>query len=154
MTRKRSNYKPRKVLRDTLAYVKAGLSPLTAQREADLAIRLRNHSSALAIYDGTAGSSDLGALMNVSNVAMAMKSLGKGKDWSKELFDAATALEAMHARLQRWGKVQATPGEREAISLMVRVHDAQLDQATIIDIERALKLVKKNVQPLMQKESE
>lgn len=152
MTRKRSKYRPKGMILDTMSFVKTGLSPVTAHTDADVVVRARNHSAATAVYNGTATTDDLDALINVSNFTMAFKRMGKGQDWAAEIRAGADALEAIQLRWKRWGKVQATAPEKEAISLLVRINDAQLDNSLVVDVEKALAISKRGV-AAVQKET-
>lgn len=150
MTRKRSKYRPRNMILDVMGFVKAGLSPVVAHTDADVVVRVHNHAAADAVYNDTATSEDLNALANVSNFSMAFARVGKGVDWASEIRAAADAIEAMQTRRKRWGKVQATAPEKEAISLLVRINDAQLDDSLVVDVEKALVIAKRGVASLQK----
>lgn len=145
--RKRSTYRPRGVIRDTMAWVKSGFAPLTSQKDADLALRLRNHAALYSIEHGGATAYDLDALIAASNMTTALART-HGADWRDEIRSAADAVEAMQTRYYRWGKVQATPIELEACALLMRIHDAQLDASRISDLEQAIRATKRGTQSL------
>ncbi len=142
--KKRSSYRPRPVLQDPLGYVLEGLRPLTDFGDTSLKARLQNESSLRAVIDGTAKKYDLDILINMSNMATAL-SRKHGVDWRAEIIQAAWVIDTMQKRLRKWGKVQATPSEIESLTLLADIHDAQLDAAAVVDVEKALRIVKKNV---------
>lgn len=148
MTRKRSKYRPKGMIKDTMAFVKEGLAPVTSHHDANTTLRVRNNSSLRLLTEGKATVNDVDALISVSNTANALKRLGKGKDWTQEILAGTNALEAVQARYYRWHKVQVTQSEIEAITLMVDIHEAQLDASTVIDIEKALAISKRGVAAL------
>lgn len=142
--RKKSPYRPRPVILDTLNWVKSGFKPLVSVGDENVKLRLRNHMAYDAILHGEANTADLNTLIAVSNMATAL-SRKHGADWKEEIRAAADAIEAMQIRYARWRKVQATPAELDAIGLMLRIHDAQLDASRINDIEQAVALAKRKV---------
>jgi hypothetical protein len=148
MTRKRSKYRPKGVIRDTMQFVLTGMAPITTQTDANIVLRVRNNAALRALTDGSATAADIDVLISVSNMGTALKRLGKGQDWAEELRAGTDALEAVQLRWKRWGKVQATPSELTAITLMVDIHEAQLDASRVIDIEKALDIAQRGVASL------
>lgn len=142
--RKRSSYRPRPVIRDTMQWIKQGFAPLTNQVDADRALRLRNHLAFDGILHGDADAQDLDTLIAMSNMATAL-ARQHGADWRAEIRAAADAIEAMQIRYTRWHKVQATASELEAVRLLLRIHDAQLDATNVRDLELALERRNKGV---------
>lgn len=142
--RKRSKYKPRPMLLDAMAWLKSGFAPLTAHTSANVDLRLRNTAAHGAILDGTATADDLDVLIGMSNMCTAL-ARKHGADWREEIRSAADAIEAMQKRYFKWRKVQATPAELEAITLMTQIHDAQLDAARITDLDEAIAIARKGV---------
>ena len=144
MTRKRSSYRPKAMLLDTMGWIKSGFAPLTKNVSANVDLRLRNTATHGAILDGTAIAADLDVLIGMSNMCTAL-ARKHGADWREEIRSAADAIEAVQKRWQRWGKVQATPAELKAITLMTRIHDAQLDAVRVADLDESLAIARKGV---------
>lgn len=151
MTRKRSKYRPRGVILDVMGFVKEGVAKLSSKTDIDAIIRIRANDAAAALEAGTATPLHIGILADVSNKATALKRIGKGQDWAEEIRAGTDAIEAIQIRHQRWGKVQSTQAEKEAISLLIRIHEAQLDDSTVIDMEKAISIAKKGVASLEAK---
>ena len=151
MTRKRSKYRPKGVIKDTMQFVLQGLSPLASQEDANIVLRMRNTEAHGAILNGTATANDLDVLIAMSNMATAL-ARKHGTDWREEIRASTDAIEAIQKRYYRWKKIQATSAELEAITLMARIHEAQLDASTVIDIEKALDIAKRGV-AAVQKET-
>lgn len=145
MTRKRSKYRPKGVIFDVMSYVKAGVAKVTCHTDANVVLRIRNQSSLNALADGTATSADLDALISLCNVTTALKRLGKGEDWASEIRAGVAATEAVQQRYTRWGKLQATPTELEVMTLLLGIHEAQLDDSAVVHVERALAIAKRGV---------
>lgn len=140
--RKRSKYKPRGVIYDTMTFVTKGISRLVENTEDDLKIRIRSKLGFQKISDGNGTMKDLDSLVAAANMTTAL-SRTHGSDWKVEIRAGVDAIEAIQLRLAKWGKVQATPAELTAIKLLRDIHDAQLDAATVIDLEKALVIAQK-----------
>ena len=63
MTRKRSKYRPKGVIKDTMQFVLQGLSPLASQEDANIILRMRNTEAHGTILNGTATANDLDVLI-------------------------------------------------------------------------------------------
>ena len=142
--RKRSTYRPRPVILDTLNWVKSGFKPLVSITDENVKLRLKNRMALDAVIHGEGTPYDLDVLINVSNMTTAL-ARKHGADWREEIRMAADAIEAMQRRYTRWKKIWAAPGELDAINLMFRIHEAQLDEARINDLEKAIALAKRKV---------
>lgn len=134
--RKRSSYRPFAFHKSSWAF-----KPLTAIKDVNMDLRLNNRLSLEAVKTHNASSYDLTTLATASNMAMALS-----KKYEKEslpiLSAAADALETMQKRHVKWGKVQATPTELEAILDMMAIHERQLDKCQVRDIESAIARIK------------
>ena len=147
MTRKRSSYRPRPILRDTMAWVKESLTPISETGDQNVTLRLRNHIAFNAVLTGTATVADLDILIAVSNMATAL-TRQHGVDWQEEIRAAADAIEDIQKRYYKWHKVQATPAELNAVALLLEIHDAQLDASRIMDLDKALQIAKQKVREM------
>lgn len=140
MTRKKSKYKPRPVLRDPVGYVLEGLEPVAPSA---VTIRIRNNSALESLIRGNATGADVGILTTAANMTTALASLGKGRDWSAEIRAGVDAVQSVRDRRIKWGKIQATPSELQSIATLIDVHEAQIAEAAVIDFEAALKLARR-----------
>ena len=154
--RKRSKYKPRSIRMDNMSFVKAGITPFT-EVSAGTSLRIKNHDSLNNIRLGVATKSDIDMLLGASNIAEAMRRMGKGVDWQVELKAGHDALLAV-ARRGAKNKMRfvLTGPELQALNLMMDIHDAQLDACILQDVEKALDLVAeelkhKRATPIMEK---
>jgi hypothetical protein len=139
--RKRSKYRPRGVRLDTMAYVKEGLTPIAALGDANVILRARNHGALKAMVDGQGTKAVASDLVGSINVAEALMGMGLGKDWQVEIHAGHAAIKAMCRRGHDRGRFLFTGEELTAVNLAMAVHDAQLDAATIKDLERAIEIV-------------
>jgi hypothetical protein len=145
--RKRSKYKPRPVLLDNMAYVKEGITPLLAHEDQNVALRARNHGAMFAMVNGTADRDVASDLMGAINMAQALTGLDKrfGRDWKPELDAAHAAIKTMCDRGVKRGRFLFTGEELNAVNTFMAVHDAQLDTATVQDLDRAIATVNKTI---------
>ena len=80
------------------------------------------------------------------NVTEALALIGKGKDWHTEIRAAQDAVLKMAQRgLAKGDKFVFTGAEMQAVNLCMDVHDAQLDNCTVSELEKALKLVAQEI---------
>jgi hypothetical protein len=129
-----------------MTYVAGGFKKLTEVRQ-DVILRTRNYLALSAVESGTGKPSDVNLLVGVSNMATAI-SRQYGQEYRAEIRRGADAVESIRNRAVRWGKVQATPTELEAIKLLFEIHDAQLNEVTIAELHDALKLMGRKVMVL------
>lgn len=145
MTRKRSKYRPKGVIRDTMSLVKVNVSKVTSHGDADKIMRGTNRAALDALARGMGEARDIDILIDASNMTTSLKHTAKdmGKDWSAEIRAGTDAIEAIQLRFARWHKVQTTPAEVDAISMMLDIHDAQLDSASMAHMVKAAQITKR-----------
>ena len=137
--RKRSKYRPRPVIADTMHYVRAGFRPLTDVVDQDRHLRTRNHLALEAVMRGQATRDDIETLIAASNMTMALKRGGFGDEYHDIARAGADAIEALRGRERH----VCTGPELTAIKRMMELHDAQLDIVRIIDLEAGIELAKR-----------
>lgn len=135
----RKAYRPRGVILDTVNWVCGGFRPLTSVADQDVTLRTRNHLALEALATGRANAADMGNLIAISNMCMALKKFGFGDEYADIAMAGADAIEAM--RNSR--RFVCTGPELTAIKRMVELHDAQLDVVRVNDLDAALKMVKR-----------
>lgn len=144
--RKRSKYKPKGVRLDVMAYVKQGMAPMTEHHDAVMALRIRNHAALAAITQGKATRDDIDTLIAAVNMTEALAMNGLGRDWRPEITAAQEAILTMTRRgIPLGDKFVFTGPELQAVNLAMEVHDAQIDQASVADLEKALAKVQQEI---------
>lgn len=146
--RKRSRYKPRPIRLDTMQYVSAGFEKVTSRGDANIALRAKNHSAMHALAHGQATRNDLDTIIQALNMASAFANVDRkfGSDWREEITAAHKAFIEMARRgVDRGERFVCTGQELTAINLVMEIHDAQLDTARLLDLERAIDVVHKLV---------
>lgn len=139
--RKRSSYRPRGVVLDTMQWVTSGFKTLPSIGDQNVILRLRNHSALESVMRGNATATDVNVLITAANMATALKHIGKGGDWSDEIRAGVDAVESLSQR----ARYVFTGPELSAVRLMMEIHDAQLDACTIAELEKALAIAKRGI---------
>jgi len=141
--RKKSNYKPKGVRLDNMSWVQSSLKKVGTLPTAGVALKLRMHEGLAAMLNGTATRSDVDALISAVNVAEALIKVRAdlGRDWAVEIKAAQDAIHDMGVRCYKRDKFLFTGPEMSAVKVVVELHDQQLDDCTVKDMEQALFIV-------------
>ena len=144
--RKRSKYRPKPVRFDTVSYVVSGMKKFDDVSVA-VNLRIRNHDALEALRLGKATREDIDIIIGAFNMAEGFLRLRDafGRDWATEVRAGQDALLAVATRGVERGSFICRPEEWTAITLVMEVHDAQLDQATVKDMELALDVIREEV---------
>jgi len=139
--RKRSKYKPKGVRFDVMAYIKQGMQRM-ASHPAALDLRIKNHQALTSIVRGTGTRDDVDVLINAFNVTEALaKKIELGDQYTIEIQGGQDALFTMARRCVDKNRFIFTGPEMQAVNLAMEIHDAQLDEVSVADLERALEYV-------------
>lgn len=145
--RKKSRYKPREVKHDALGWVLEGLKPMTAV-SGITDQRIKNHAAMDALRRGEATRSDIDMLITMFNMTEAYTRLRPefGRDWAEEIRAGQDAMLAVARRGIVSGRFILKASELQAINLVMELHDAQLDQSTVRDTEKAWDIIRREFQ--------
>jgi hypothetical protein len=114
---------------------------------AGIALKLKNHEALESILRGQGTKHDVDVLINAVNMAEALIRIRDdlGADWATEIKAAQDAIYTMGKRGVERGSFAFTGPEMTALKLVMDVHDAQLDDCTVKEMERALYIVAEEV---------
>jgi hypothetical protein len=145
--RKKSKYKPRPVRTDNLNWILAGMKKVGTLPTAGVALKLKNREALDSILTGHGTNEHVDVLINAVNMAEAMVRIRDdlGADWATEIRAAQDAIYTMGKRGVAKGRFAFTGPEMTAVKLVMDVHDAQLDECTVKDMERALDIVNEEI---------
>lgn len=157
--KKRSKYKPKGVRIDAVNWVLAGLKPFN-----DVAVsknvRIRNHAAMDVLRKGDATRDDIDILIGAFNMTEAYAKLRPelGSDWAEEIKAGQDALHAVGKRGAASGRFILMAKELTAMNLVMEIHDAQLDQTNVRDMELAMEIIDKEyrarkMRPIVTKET-
>lgn len=139
--RKRSKYRPKPVRMDAVEHVISGIRPLTSVGSYFIDLKIKNHHALAQMTQGQATRSDVEVLVAALNMAEALAILKVGNDWMAEIEAGQAALRSMLIRANQKRKFLFTGPELNAVNLANDVHDAQLEAATVAQLEKAIGLV-------------
>lgn len=144
--RKRSKYRPRGVRLDSVSYVLSGLKKFDDISVA-IDLRIKNHAAMEALRKGEATKHDIDVLIGAFNMVEAFTRLRDdlGADWSTEIRQAQDALLEIARRGVEQGRFICKGPELVALNFAMQVHDAQLDQVTVQDMEKALEIIEREI---------
>ena len=142
--RKRSKYKPKGVRVDALTWVLAGVKPFK-DVPSSINIRIKNHAAMDALRRGEATREDMDTLIGAFNMTEAYMKLRPdlGADWADEIKQGQDALLCVAARGFDSGRFILKAQELVAMNLVMEIHDAQLDNTNVREMELAMELIDK-----------
>lgn len=146
--RKKSKYKPRGVRLDALNWVLAGLKPISKVGDALTVLKAKNHSALTEVVQGRGNRDQLDILIAAMNMTEAYAVHGKGKDWLPEIKEGQDALYEMACRGLESDKFVFRGPEMQAVNLAMEIHDAQLEQSTVKELEEMTAYVNKQVRSM------
>ena len=142
MTRKRSKYRPRGVIMDTMAHVSVGLKPLAEIDDALVILRIRNHDALASIAQGKGKRNDIDTLVAALNMAEAITMQNVGEAYRSQIREGQDALKNMAGRGVALGDRFVCNGpELTAINWAMEIHDAQLEAVNVKQLEIAIRKV-------------
>jgi len=141
--RKKSKYKPRPVRTDNLNWILAGMKKVGTLPTAGVALKLKNHEALDSILTGQGTKEHVDVLINAVNMAEAMVRIRDdlGADWKTEIKAAQDAIYTMAKRGIEKGSFAFTGPEMTALKLVMDVHDVQLDDCTVRELEMTLDII-------------
>ena len=141
--RKKSKYKPKGVRLDNLTWVTAGLKRVGSLPTAGVELKLKNHEALEAVLKGYATRDHIDVLIAAFNVSEALYHVSPdlGEDWAEEIKAAQDAIFTMSRRGLKFNKFLFTGSEMSAVKLAMSVHNQQLDDCTVRQLEEALNYV-------------
>jgi hypothetical protein len=143
--RKKSKYKPRPVMLDAVNWVLAGMKPVSSAGDAIVVLKAKNHSALTEVVQGRGNRDQIDLLIAALNVCEAFAIHGKGKDWLPEIKQAQDAIYDMASRgLDSEHFIFRGP-EMQAVNLAMEIHDVQLEQSTVKELEEMTAYVTKQI---------
>lgn len=142
MSRKRSKYRPKGVIQDTISHVLGGFRLVQHVDGAATTLKIKNHQALASMVKGTGSRDDIDILIAAMNVTEALAITGElGHEYRAEITAAQDAIVAMGKRGLERNRFLFTGPELTAMNLGMEIHDAQLDACTVAQLEKALDFV-------------
>ena len=146
MSKPRKKYKPKGVRLDAVTWVINGFRNISQTGDAVLNLKIKNHESLECLRKGVAQRIDIDTIIGAFNIAEALARMNIGDDYAAEIRAGQDALlEVAKRGVSRDDKFILKAAEMTAINLTMEVHDAQLEITTIGELEKAMKIVEKEL---------
>lgn len=140
--RKRSKYKPKGLIMDTVGHVLGGFRLVRHVDSAAINLKIKNHAAMASMVAGTGTRQDIDILIAALNVTEALATVAAlGDEYKDQIRDGQDALLAMGKRGIERNRFLFTGLELQAMNLAMEIHDAQLDVCTVSQLEKALDFV-------------
>ncbi len=145
--RKKSKYKPKGVRLDAVNWVLAGMRKVGTLPTAGVGLKLKNHEALDSIIKGEGTKEHVDVLIHAVNMAEALIRIRDdlGADWAIEIKAAQDAIYTMGKRGVEKGRFAFTGPEMTAVRVVMDVHDAQLDDCSVKEMEQALYIVSEEI---------
>ena len=143
--RKRSKYRPRRVLLDTMAFVQESLTPVAKHDNYLLDMKIVNSMAMASLMKGTATKRDMDVLVAMSNIVEALYELGFGRQYQNVATEGRYAILSIVYRAVERLRFVPTGEDIKRLNTLMELHDAQMDVITIADMERAIALAKRRI---------
>ena len=110
-------------------------------------LKLKNHGALDSILMGNGTRDHVDVLIAAVNICEALVRIRDdlGLDWATEIKAAQDALYTMAKRGYEKGRFAFTGPEMTTIKLVMDIHDVQLDNCTVKEMERALFIVAEEI---------
>ncbi len=143
--RKRSKYRPKGVLLDTMKWLKTGMQPVGSAGDHLVSCQLKNHSALDTVRKGVGARTHMDTLFMALNMAEAYARLNMGVEYMPIIRAGQDALYAIATRGASTGRFVFRGQELSDVIEAMDVHDAQLEASSIADLERAVAIVRNEI---------
>lgn len=157
--RKRSKYRPKHIRVDAHMYAVESMKKISQVDDALIVLKAKNHAAMDEIVQGRGTRDHVDVLIAAMNMAEAYAIHGKGNDWRDEIKAAQDAIYSMGKRGLEKDRFLFTGPELQAVNLGMDIHDAQLDESLVKEMEMMIAYVQKQIilkraRPIVKKELE
>lgn len=145
--RKRSKYRPKPVLANTIGFVLEGMQPAANVDGGSylLDLKIKNHDAIDALRRGEATKAQMDTLIAMNNMTEALFRMGFGTEYGAVVAEGYSTMKEVCCRFARDGRVTLYPRELIALNAHLELHDAQMDVITVKDVERAVNMITQEV---------
>lgn len=145
--KKRSKYRPKGVRLDNLSWIKAGFAKVGTLPKAGIHLKLKNHEALDSIMRGEGTRDHVDVLIAAFNVAEALYKVNPelGLDYAQDIKSSQDAIHSMGRRGLEKNRFLFSGPEMQTIRHGMEIHDAQLDECNVREMEQAIDLVNKTI---------
>lgn len=154
--RKKSKYRPKGVVLNTMAYVMESMTPVEKHGSFLIDLKIKNHEAMTALTKGQATKTDLDMLIAMVNFVEALYRMGIGTEYEDVVREGLDAIRDVARRGAPTGRFILKANEMNAINAVMELHDAQMDVITVKDMEKAFQIVdnewrQKKMNPILER---
>lgn len=139
----RKKYRPRQPMLDPLGYVLKGMKPMTPDQI--LASKIQLHEAQAKLAKGNATHSDFETVKFALNISAALSASVYDRAYLDDIHAAMVAMANCGYRLIKHGKYGYSGTDLQAVNHALEIYDAQIEQATMQEINVAIKLVDRSI---------
>lgn len=143
--RKRSKYRPKRVLANPLGYVIESMIPVAHYESYLVDLKIKNSEAMCSLMNGKATKANIDTLVNMSNMTEVLHEMGFGKEHHNICTDGRFAIFSIVQRAVKHGRFTPTGPEIHMLNSLIELHDAQMNIVTIRDIEKALTIAHRKI---------
>ena len=144
--RKRSKYRPKGLIMDTVTHVLSGFQLVRHKGDAAVTLKLKNHAALANMVQGKGDRADIDVLIASMNISEALAiTADLGNEYRAEIQAAQDAIHHMGKRGLERNRFLFTGPELTAMNLGMEIHDAQLDVCTVGQLEKAIDFVTREI---------
>jgi hypothetical protein len=145
--KKKSKYKPKGVRLDNMSWIISGMKKVGTLPTAGVALKLKNYEALDSILTGQGTKEHVDVLISAVNMSEALIRVREdlGRDWADEIRAAQDAVYSMGMRGHEKGSFLFTGPEMTAVKLVMDLHDTQLDNCSVKEMEQAIFIVEEEI---------
>ena len=133
-------------MHDNMAFILSGMARFTSLKDEALSIMLKHRLALEQLRTGRATKQDIDSLMSIVNLAEALAEHDRGAEYLPDIHAAQAQLKLLAERgAQRNMRFTMNAEQWAALKHVLDIHEAQLEAATVYDIERSYDLVMKRL---------
>ena len=142
--RKRSSYRPKGMVYDTMGYVIESLTPVAAHGSVLIDLKLKNHVALATTTQGRADRKTIDVLIAALNMTETLykKGFGDVEEHGPLVKAGMHALRSLGARGADTGKFIMRSDEMAALNEAMQLHDEQLEIVTVGELDRSQRIVR------------
>lgn len=139
----RKTHRPKEIVQNPLNFFFGGLKRIDSEHLQTL--NIKNHKALADLATGQGNRAAFDQIIGAINMANIMCERGIGDEYRADMLAARDAMMVVRERYFQIGRFVLKGDELKVLTQAMEIHDAQLDAARVIDVERAADEVTRRV---------
>lgn len=135
MKPRNKKYVPKKTVQNPMLHLMSGMRKIPY--DMSIMIKIRKHYAAACLKQGKLNKEHFDSLIEMVNMAIILIEFHYKQDHLSDLFLARDSLKNIGLRYKVIDSFTATEEEQSHINYAIAIHDMQLDDLRVVDIENA-----------------